>query len=170
MKNFLLVAPLILLTLSACAQQSGYSQYQQGEVGISSIADYGTIVAARKIGITGKNSGAGGLAGGTLGAATGANMGGGNGQLVGMVGGAIVGAVAGAATEQAMADHVGIEYTVVKQNGDTITVAQNQNVGDPILAVGSRVIIQTSGSYQRVLSATSLPEKMKRPKGVKFTD
>ena len=51
-----------------------------------------------------------------------------------------------------------------------MTVAQNQNKGDRVLQKGERVIIQTSGSYQRVLPAEHLPTEIKKPKGIKMAE
>lgn len=159
----------LVVALSACAHD-GQSRYSEQDVGISSIVEFGTIINVREIDITGKNSGAGALAGGALGAGVGSNVGGGNGQAVGIIGGAIVGAIAGAAAEQAMANRKGIEYTITKESGQTVTVAQNLNPEDKVLAKGERVIVQISGSYQRVLPANDLPTEMNRPKGIKFND
>lgn len=105
-----------------------------------------------------------------LGAAAGSNLGGGNGQLVGVVGGLLVGAAVGAMAEQAAANKKGIEYTVTKENGQTITIVQNVEKQETAIPSGSRVMVQTSGSYQRVIPADNLPETIKRPKGIKVTD
>lgn len=168
MKRFL-AATLIAMTLVGCASE-GLNQYSYKDVGQSTLAEFGTIITSRPINITGQNTGAGATAGGALGAAAGASLGSGNGQLVGIVGGLVVGAAAGAIAEQAAANKKGIEYTITKENGQTITIAQNLEKQEAVIPNGSRVMVQTSGSYQRVIPANHLPESIKRPKGIKVTD
>ena len=160
----------VLAFVSACATPSGQNQYQSDEVGMSSLVEFATVLNVRNIDITGKNSGAGALAGASLGAAGGSGIGNGSGQIMGVVGGAVVGAIAGAVAEQAMTNGKGVEYTLVTEKGKPMTVAQNLNKGDHVFQQGDRVIIQTSGSYQRVLPAGQLPEEVKRPKGLKVVD
>ena len=168
MKKFI---PLVLmLFLAGCATKSGQSQYQSSEVGISTIVEFATVIDAREIGITGKNSGGGALAGAALGGTAASNAGNGSGQVAATIGGVVVGAIAGAAAEQALANSIGMEYTLVTEDGRAMTVAQNHNKGDKVLQKGERVIVQTSGSYQRVLPAEHLPEQIKRPKGIKIVD
>lgn len=90
--------------------------------------------------------------------------------MAAVIGGVVVGAIAGHAAEQALANSVGMEYTLVTEKGKPMTVAQNHNKGDKVLQKGERVIVQTSGSYQRVLPADHLPEQIKRPKGITIVD
>ena len=165
-----ILAAFCILALSACATPNGQNQYSATDVGQSTLVEFGTIINVREVGITGKSSGAGALAGGALGGAAASNMGNGNGQAVAVVGGVIIGAIAGAAAEQAAIDSKGIEYTIIKENAQTVTIVQNQNKDDRVLQKGERVIVQISGSYQRVLPASELPEQIKRPKGIKVTD
>ena len=172
MKNkfFSIFQIIVLCSLAGCAKPPGMSQYMADEVGRSTMVDFGTIITSRTVGITGKNSGTGALIGGAAGLGAGSAVGNGNGQLVAAGIGLVAGAIAGAATEQAVNDSTGVEYVVTTENGDTLTVVQNINKGDVILPTGSRVMVQTSGSYQRVLPADNLPETIKRPKGIKVTD
>lgn len=169
MKKICVVLPVMLM-MAACAKPSGQNQYQAGEVGVSTMVQFATVLDVRPIDITGKNSGGGALAGGALGATAASSAGGGSGQIAAMIGGAVVGAVAGYAVEQGLSNSSGYEYTLVTENGVPMTVAQNFNDGDRVLEKGERVIVQTSGSYQRVLPAEHLPEQIKRPKGLKVID
>jgi len=169
-KSSIIFVVALSLMISGCAKQSGQSQYSASDVGQSAIVDFGTVIAVREIGITGKSSGAGALVGAGVGAGAGSYAGNGSGSAWAMAGGALAGAVIGAAAEQAAVDSKGMEYTIIKENGQTVTIAQNMNPEDQVIAKGSRVIVQTSGSYQRVLPADNLPEKMKRPKGIKLVD
>ena len=60
--------------------------------------------------------------------------------------------------------------TIVTEKGETLTIAQYFKKDEPIIEVGQRVMVQTSGSYQRVLPAEHLPTEIKRPKGIKVID
>lgn len=170
MKKILLMPLLsVSLLLSACETPS-QDVYDYREAGQSVIVEFGTVVDVRPIKIKGPNSGVGAVAGGAAGAGIGANIGGGDGRGMATVAGAVVGLAAGALAEQAMQDKVGKEFTIVLQNGKTITVAQYFKKDEPIIQNGERVMVQTSGSYQRVLPAAHLPETIKRPKGIKVVD
>lgn len=158
------------LMLAACAKPQGMSQYKYDEVGRSTIVEFATVISSRNVGITGRNTGAGALVGATVGAGAGSYVGDGSGQIWATGAGLLAGAVVGAAAEQAAADSTGVEYVVTTENGRTMTIVQNMNPEDRMLATGSRVMVQTSGSYQRVLPADALPESIKRPKGIKVTD
>ena len=82
----------------------------------------------------------------------GLHIGSGSGQLVAGVAGVVAGAVAGSALEQAIRVS-GVEYTVVLQNGESLTVAQN--VSERYYTkVNDRVIVRKwsiSGCYQRTI-------------------
>ena len=134
------------------------------------MVEFATVITSREVGITGRNSGAGLLLGGAAGAAGASYVGNGDGQAWAMAGGALVGAVAGAAAEQSLANKIGIEYVVTTEKGKTKTIVQNKEEGDVILRPGDRVMVQTSGSYQRVLPAGNLPTTIKRPKNIQVTD
>lgn len=159
-----------LFFLAACGQAPSQDNYLEDEVGVSRIVSFATVLQARPVKITGKNSGNGALAGGAVGAGTGAYIGQGSGSAWAMAGGAAIGAVAGALTEQNMKDHQGIEYVLTKENGKTITLVQEVGEKERVFKVGERVMIQTSGSYQRVLPAEKMPETINRPKGVTVVD
>jgi outer membrane lipoprotein SlyB len=160
----------LLLLLTACATPQGQNQYNFDEVGQSTLVEFGTVISARNVGITGQNSGAGALVGAGAGLGGASYVGSGDGAIWAMAGGAIVGAIAGSALEQAAANSTGVEYVVTTEHGKTMTVVQNMNKGDLLLNAGQRVMVQTSGSYQRVLPADSLPTEIKRPKGIKVVD
>jgi outer membrane lipoprotein SlyB len=162
----LLLIPILLIGCDYATQ----TRYGYSEVGQVQVVQFGTVIAIRDIEIMGESSVGGAIAGGAAGAAAGGNIGGGTGTAVAVVAGAVVGATAGAALERAIRKRGGVEYTVVLENGKTITVAQNVSEKDVIHKNNDRVIVQINGQYQRVLPANSLPEEMKKPKGIKFTD
>ena len=160
---------LIAALLSGCVA-SGQNRYNYDEVGRSTVVQFGTVVAVREIDITGKNTGAGAVVGGAAGGIAGYQLGRGSGNAAATLAGVVVGAVAGAVAEQALADRTGLEYTVVLENGKTITIAQEKQKEDRIFAPGERVMVQAGGTYQRVLPADHLPTEIARPKGIKVTD
>lgn len=169
-KTRILVAVMAALPLLSACSKNSQNQYDYSEVGKSSVAEFGTVVNVREVEVRGQNTGTGAVAGATAGGIAGNNMGNGYGQLTGLVAGAVVGAVAGHVAEQAMSDYKGLEYTVVKENGKTITLVQNTAPGEPVFKSGDRVLVQMSGSYQRVLPADKLPTHMAKPKGITFDD
>lgn len=155
--------------LTACATPS-QDVYDFKEAGQSTLVEFGTVLKVRDIQIKGENTGTGAVVGGLAGAGAGSAVGGGNGRAYTAIGGLVVGAVAGGLAEQAMSDKRGVEYTIVTEKGKVITIPQYTKKEEPIFAKGTRVMVQTSGSYQRVLTADDLPETVKRPKGIKVVD
>ncbi len=168
MRNLVLAATIF--ALAGCATSPGQSQYKWSEVGQSTLVEFGTIIQAREVGITGQTSGAGAAVGAAAGVAAGSQVGNGAGNAAAMVGAAVIGAVAANAIEQAAANTTGIEYVVTTEKGRTMTIVQNMNKGDVLLNAGQRVMVQTSGSYQRVLPADSLPTEIRRPQGIRVVD
>lgn len=164
------VALLLLPIVAGCAQRSSRDVYQASEVGRTTAASFGTVIDVRQVDITGENTGTGALVGGVAGAGAGSYIGSGSGSVWGGLAGALIGAAAGAAAEQAMADRIGVEYTVVLETGVTLTVVQDVGEGEELLPTGARVMVQNSGGYQRVLPASHLPTQIQRPKGIKVVD
>lgn len=160
---------VLLLMLSACAH-AGQNRYNWQDVGQAAVVEFGTVISLRPVEITGQNTGVGAVAGAGGGAIAGSMIGSGNGSLAGMLAGAVVAGVAGHMAEQAIADHQGIEYVITLESGKTVTIVQNYVEGDPSIKAGQRVMIQTSGIYQRVLPADNLPTEIKRPKKIKVKD
>ncbi|MCB0338677.1 MAG: hypothetical protein KDD53_03685 [Bdellovibrionales bacterium] len=166
----LLSVIVVSLLFVGCSPRNSLNQYSEGDVGISTLVEFGTVVAVRKIQIRGEQSGAGATIGGLTGAGAGSAIGSGKGNTGAIIGGAAIGVAAGMIAEQALKDREGYEYTVTKENGMTITVAQNVMENEQILNVGQRVMVQSSGNYQRVIPADQLPTEIKRPKGIKVVD
>jgi len=168
MRNLFFI--VLLVSLSSCQRNVGQNRYNYNEVGQSTIVEYAVVVKTKEIDITGRNTGTGATAGALAGGVGGYQLGNGNGQLATTIGGALIGAVAGSVAEQAIADRKGYEYTVVTEDKKTKTIVQNQNKEDAVFRKGDRVMIQTAGTYQRVLSTDDLPDQIKRPKGIKIVD
>lgn len=153
------------LSLTACANND-MNTYSSYDVGRESTVDFGTILQMREVKVQGENSGTGSIIGGTTGGLAGSALGNGGGQVVGVIGGILVGAIAGGVAEQEVKNRKGIEYTITKADGKTVTIVQNVGKDDEPLHKGERVMIQTRGSYRRVLPAESLPTEVKKPKDI----
>jgi outer membrane lipoprotein SlyB len=161
MKKQLLTLLVLGLTVSGCVT-NGQNNYAASDVGKQTVVEFGRVVAVRTVDITGKNSGVGMVGGGVAGAAIGGTGNGGS-EIAGLA----VGAIAGAVTEQVIANRHGTEYTIALRNKKVITIVQEIHDEDPIFPVGARVIVQSKGSYQRVLSADDLPGQIHRANGIK---
>lgn len=164
------IAFLLIVSLLTGCQQPGQNRYSYQDVGKNTEVVFGTVIKSREVDITGQNTGLGATAGAAGGALGGAYIGRGGGTLGAMLATAVVGGIAGHIAEQAISDHKGIEYIVTEENGKTVTIVQNKIEGEEILKKGSRVMVQTSGQYQRVLPADDLPEEIKRPKPIRVTN
>jgi outer membrane lipoprotein SlyB len=149
MKHLILIS---LLLLAACAPNQGQNRYNQAEIGKATELDFGKIIAVKPVAITGENSGVGQGAGIAAGAVAGYQVGNGNGQLAGMVAGAIIGGIIGHIAEQEAREQVGYEY-IIKIDGEkkARSIVQYQNKEDVVFKKGDRVMVQVSGSYQRVM-------------------
>jgi outer membrane lipoprotein SlyB len=170
MKHATMTVLACLLLATGCAKQQSQTQYKQNEVGRQTQTEFGTIITTREVGITGENTGVGGLVGAGVGAGAGSYAGKGSGNVWAIAGGALAGAAIGALAEQAHSDGKGIEYVITTESGKTITVVQNLAADDVVLQAGQRAMVQTTGSYQRVLPADHMPDAIKRPKGIKVVD
>lgn len=155
--------------ISGCATQ-GQNRYSHQDVGRTTSVEFGTVLATRQVEIQGRNTGVGGALGATAGGLAMSNVGAGTGNIAAIIGGAVVGAAAGALAEQAMSDRMGFEYVVTLANGKTITIVQEQGRNERVFGPGDAVMVQASGTYQRVLSAEHLPSTINRPKTVKIAE
>ena len=168
MKHFIAYL-LTAAILTSCAQPN-QNRYGFQDVGHASEVEFGTLISSRPVEITGKNTGTGAVAGAGAGAVAGSALGNGRGSLIALIGGAVIGGIAGHMTEQAISDHDGMEYVVTLRNGKSLTIVQNIGKDDRPLHKGQRVMVQTSGAYQRVLPADDLPEKAKKAKQIEVVD
>ncbi len=159
----LLKSLLLLLLVSACSRTQSQSQYNFDEVGQPITIEYAEVFNVRPVEITGHSSGAATAAPNPLAATGGATA------YVGNEIGSIWGTGVGAA-EQAAADKKGYEYTVVTESHATKTIVQYQNPDDVVFKPGDLVMLQNSGTFHRLLSTDSLPEKIKNPHRIKIED
>lgn len=169
MKNAF-IGPVVLIFLAGCVHNQGQNTYNYNEVGQSSIVEYATVVKVKSVEINGRNTGGGGLVGGLAGAGAGSYVGNGSGSVWAAGAGALLGIAVGSAAEQAAANQKGYEYTIVTEHKSTKTVVQYQNEKDIVFKPGDHVMLQTTGEFQRLLTADDLPEEIKRPKGIKIVD
>lgn len=160
---------LLVFTLSSCATDS-QNTYGDYDIGRQNEVEFGRIVRVREVKIQGQNTGVGSTVGATAGGIAGAQIGQGNGSVAGAIGGVVIGAIIGGIAEQQAQKRKGIEYTITKRNGKTVTIVQNIAKDDKPLLKGQRVLIQTSGKYMRVLPDDDLPEKVKKPKKIEVVD
>lgn len=123
-------------------------------------------MAHRPVSIEGQNTGVGAIAGGLGGAIGGSYIGNGGGSLGAALAGALIAGIAGQMAEQAVSDYDGIEYTITLTNSETITVTQTKEEANSRIKDGDTVMIQSSGTYMRVLPAEHLPKKVKKAKKI----
>lgn len=167
--SLLFISLALALVLGGC-QRPGQNVYNYNEVGRSSLINFATILAVREVSIRGKNTGLGAGVGAAAGGIAGSGMGRGSGRVGAVLAGAVVGGVIGALAEQAAADRMALEYTLILESGVTMTVVQDRNQGERVFKPGDRVMLQVSGGTQRVLPADHIPSRIKRPVGIKVYD
>lgn len=155
MKHFTLCLLLTLL-VAACSKQQSQSEYGLNEVGQLITAEYGIVYNVRMIDITGSTTSASSASpvGATVGGMTGPA-----GTYVGGEVGSLWGSGVGAA-EEAATTKKGYEYTVVTEGNVTKTLVQYQNPEDIVFKPGDLVLIQSTGSFHRILSTANLPPKL----------
>ena len=170
MKSHHAIASALLLTLLSACQHPGQNRYGYQDVGKATSVQFGTVISLRPVDITGKNTGTGALIGAAAGAGGASYIGSGTGSIGAALAGALIAGLAGHMTEQALSDRTGVEFVVTLEKGETNTIVHNKVEGDPEIKEGQRVMVQTSGDYQRVLPAEKLPTKVKRPKKIQVED
>jgi outer membrane lipoprotein SlyB len=159
------LAVALAATVSSCAYP-GENLYYENNVGYPLSVQFATVIAERPIEIKGQPSGAGALVGGAAGGIGGASIGAGLGSAAAALGLSVVGIALGSLIEQLARDRSGVEYTVVLQNGQTYTLAQNLNKGDHVIQPGSRAMLQYGYGYMRLLPADNFPTDVQRPQGI----
>jgi outer membrane lipoprotein SlyB len=151
----LIVASLFAFLLVGCTGTSNFSsnKYDTRSAGEISRTDLGTIISMREVELQPESSGAGAA----LGAAGGAVAGGLIGRALGSrkslwipaMAGAAVGGVVG--NKISTAPEKGIEYTVKKEDGQIIVIAQ---APDSSLHVGQKVrLIYSQRGNSRIVAA-----------------
>ena len=150
------------------------SLYRDSEVGSSKNVVRCRVLEAREVAIREddapeKGEAIGAIVGGIAGAILGSQIGGGAGKQLATEAGVVAGAVAGGAGGRQAADKMserpGIEYSIILDNGEEMTLVQDFLEGDRVVRAGDtcRLQIEHDGK-NRVLPAEHLPDQIQAPK------
>ncbi len=140
------------LLVGGCASPTS-SRYEGAEVGRPIETSRGTITSGRVVNVTGEANLIGPAAGGAIG---GASVALGTHSGWAAVLGAVFGAGLGYLTQQAVNDREGIEYILQMEDGRTVTLVQNREGDEAPFPSGTPVLIQTGGTYNRVIPRTEV--------------
>jgi outer membrane lipoprotein SlyB len=127
-------------------------------VGKANVTHTANVISVREVEVSGESSGVGAAAGGIAGGIAGNTLGNGYGQVAGAAAGALLGAVASGAAEKVVTEHKALEYVVQLEDDTLATIVQNPKEGEKVFKAGDHVIMQTSGSYQRLLPTSIVPQ------------
>ena len=172
----LLTVSILAFVVTGCSTPSlSESMYRSGEVGKSKTVERCRVIEVRQVLIRDEQGDAetgglfGAILGGIIGGTAASAIGGGTGsQIATQVGagvGVVTGSVAGTKLSDKMSERVGVEYSIIKSNGEESTHVQELLPTDRVLAVGDtcRVQIDFDGK-NRVLPAEHLPDAIAAPK------
>lgn len=169
------LAMLLAVSLAACSSPKvSDSLYRDSEVGSSKNVVRCRVLEVREVAIREddapeKGEAIGAILGGIAGIIIGSQIGGGKGQSLAMEAGATVGVVAGGAGGRQAADKMserkGLEYSIILDNGEELTLVQDFLEGDRVVQVGDtcRMQIENDGK-NRILPAEHLPDQIQAPK------
>ena len=169
------VVALGVAALAACSSPKvSDSLYRDSEVGTSKRVVRCRVLETREVAIRGddapeKGEAVGAIVGGIVGAILGSQIGKGAGQELAVQTGVTVGAVAGGGAGRQAADKLserpGIEYSIILDDGEELTLVQDLLESDRIVQPGEtcRLQIENTG-MNRVLPAEHLPEQINAPK------
>ncbi len=139
---------LLAFVIQGCAPSASGKVYTRDQARQSMQLYYGTVQQVSEVAIEGEDSGLGTVAGGALGAGVGQTMGSGAGRTLAAIAGGVAGAFAGKATEKGMTTKVGLEIVVVLDNGETLSIVQENDV---IFSSGERVrVLRAADGSSRV--------------------
>jgi outer membrane lipoprotein SlyB len=153
--KYIVTAITVLLLLSGCSKNQSQNEYSFEEVGKAVMLEYAEVLAVKPVAITGHAAGnaaanspfAGHIAEGSY-----------ISSEIGTIWGTGQGAV-----EQAAAEKKGYEYIIVTENNTTKTVVQYLNPDDIVFKPGDLVLLQSTGSFNRLLTTENIPAKIKNP-------
>ena len=163
MKHKVTACLVMVALLAACGEPPSQDRYDSRDVGMNATVLFGTVLSERQVQVTGQDTGNGALIGGVGGGVAGSVIGAGNGSILTALGGALIGMYAGNKAEKGMGNRVGIEYIIALENGWNQSIVQNIAKDDVPIAVGTRVMVQTQGSYRRVLPAAMAQGQPQQP-------
>ncbi|MBE9553501.1 MAG: hypothetical protein IMF05_08565 [Proteobacteria bacterium] len=165
----------LAVSLAACSSPKvSDSLYRDSEVGTSKSVVRCRVLEVREVAIREddapeKGEAIGAILGGIAGAIIGSQIGGGKGQALATEAGVLAGVVAGGAGGRQAADKMserkGLEYSVILDNGEELTLVQDFLEGDRVVQPGDtcRMQIENDGK-NRILPAEHLPDQINAPK------
>ncbi len=165
----------VAAVLAACSSPKvSDSLYRDSEVGASKRVVRCRVLETREVAIREddapeKGEMIGAILGGIAGAILGSQIGGGKGQELAMEAGAVGGLIAGGAGGRQAADKLserkGIEYSVILDDGEELTLVQDWLEGDRVVRAGDTCRLQIANDGKnRVLPAEHLQETIAAPK------
>lgn len=139
---------IMMLTITAmgsaglvgCANSLSGDTYSRDQVRQVQTVETGVIKALRPVKISGEENWVGAGTGAVLGGALGSLAGGGEGHIVSAVIGAVAGGLLGEVTQEGLTRAKGVEITILKSNGQEISIVQ-QIEPNEVFKVGDRVRI-----------------------------
>ena len=149
-KNALYILGLALLVfvIQGCAPSASGKVYTRDQARKSMQVHYGSVQQVSAVAIEGEDSGLGTLAGGALGVGVGQTLGSGAGRTLAAIAGGVAGVFAGKATEKGMTTKDGLEIVVLLDNGETLSVVQENDV---VFSAGERVrVLRAADGSSRV--------------------
>ena len=169
MKIALTGATVALVALSACSpfRSGSESVVSSADVNRAAIVERCRVLEVREITIRDENPGGAGtlvgaVSGGLIGSAAGSQVGGGVGNdlatNLGGLGGLAAGAALGEQIDQGRAERTGVEYAVIKANGDEFVVRQELFPSDRIARPGETCRMSTNtanGKYDPMTTPIS---------------
>lgn len=169
------IVALGVAALVACSSPKvSDSLYRDSEVGNSKRIVRCRVLETREVAIRGddapeKGEAIGSLVGVIAGAILGSQIGKGAGQELAVQAGATVGAVAGGGAGRQAADKLserpGIEYSIILDTGEELTLVQDILESDRIVQAGETCRLQVEANgMNRVLPAEHLPDQINAPK------
>lgn len=176
MKTVVVSTSLALVVLSACTpfRSGSESVVSSADVNRAAVVERCRVLEVREITIRDENPGGtgtlvGALGGAMVGTAAGSQIGGGIGNdlatNLGALGGVAAGAAIGESIDQGRAERTGVEYGVIKANGDEFVVRQELFPSDRIAQPGEtcRISTNTANGKITILPAAQLPNAVNAP-------
>lgn len=162
---------VLMLGLSNCASiTASDGVYRSSEVGQSKKLLRCRVLASRKIKIRSDEAGGKGEAIGFITGLAAVDSVSPFAKPIISIAGGLVGGVIGRIAGDKLHDLPGVEYTVILESGEERTLVQNILEGEKVLSPRTSCRLQVSKTYNRVLPAGHLPNAVKRPKKVKFSN
>lgn len=169
------------LSVAACSSpKTSDSLYMDSEVGSSKSVVRCRVLEVREVAIREddapeKGELIGAIVGGIFGAILGNKVGGGAGKSIatniGVTAGVVAGGAAGRQAADKLSERMGVEYSVILDNGEEFTLVQDMLEGDRVVQAGETCRMQTGkGGKNRILPAEQLPDSVSAPKTTEIAE